>query len=127
LRQHGKQARCITVKLRYADFTTITRSQTLPQSTDADQTIFQTGNSLMLKATTSDRRSVRLIGIGVSRLTEPGKQLSLLNNTEIRMDKLNLAIDRIRIKYGFNSIQTGRTMWLKEVFPDNRDDKISGH
>jgi DNA polymerase-4 len=123
LRQHGKQAKCVTVKLRYADFTTITRSHTLPQATDADQTIFQTGNGLMRKALTADRRAVRLIGIGVSGLVEPGQQLSMLNNTEQRMEKLNRAVDRIRIKYGFTAIQTGRTIWLKEVFPDSGDDQ----
>ncbi|GAH80797.1 unnamed protein product, partial [marine sediment metagenome] len=36
LRQRGKQARCITLKLRYADFTTITRSHTLKQTSDTD-------------------------------------------------------------------------------------------
>jgi DNA polymerase IV len=123
LRQHGKQASCVTVKLRYADFTTLTRSRTLPQTTDSDQTIFQTGNDLMRKALTGDRRALRLIGIGVSKLTEPGKQLSMLNDTEQRMEKLNRVIDHIRAKYGFTAIQTGRTLWLKEVFPDNGGDQ----
>jgi DNA polymerase IV len=123
LRQHGKQAKCVTLKLRYADFTTITRSHTLSQATDADQTIFRTGNDLMRKALAADRRAVRLIGIGVSSLTEPGNQLSMLNDTEQRMERLNRAVDHIRIKYGFTAIQTGRTMWLKEVFPEDGDDK----
>jgi len=46
LRQQGKQARCVTLKLRYADFTTITRRHTLKQATNADQTIFDTGVKL---------------------------------------------------------------------------------
>ncbi len=127
LRRHSKQARCVTLKLRYADFTTITRSHTLPQATNSDQTIFQTGNGLMLKALSSDRRAVRLIGIGISGLTEPGSQLSLLNDTIQRMEKLDRAVDRIRTKYGFTAIQTGRTMWLKEVFPNSNEDKPSEH
>jgi len=36
LRQQGKQARCATLKLRYSDFTTITRRCTLRQTIDAD-------------------------------------------------------------------------------------------
>jgi len=40
LRQQGKQARSVTLKLRYSDFTTITRRCTLSQASDADQTIF---------------------------------------------------------------------------------------
>ena len=81
----------------------------------------------MLKALSSDRRAVRLIGIGISGLTEPGSQLSLLNDTIQRMEKLDRAVDRIRTKYGFTAIQTGRTMWLKEVFPNSNEDKPSEH
>jgi DNA polymerase-4 len=117
LRRHGKQARSITLKLRYSDFTTITRSQTLPQATDADQTIFKNGDQMMIKALSTDRRAVRLIGIGVSNLTEPGKQLSLLEDSNLKLEKLNQAVDHIRSKYGFTAIQTGRTLWLKDMFP----------
>ena len=122
LRQHGKQTRCITVKLRYSDFTTITRSHTLSQATDTDQTIFQVGDDLMRKALAADRRGIRLIGIEVSNLVEPGKQLSMLNGNEQRQEKLNRAVDRIRTKYGFSAIQTGRTLWLKDIFPEASDD-----
>ena len=104
LRQHGKQTRCITIKLRYSDFTTITRSHTLSQSTDTDQAIFQVGEDLMRKALAVDRRALRLIGIEVSNLVEPGKQLSMLNDNEQRQEKLNRAVDRIRTKYGFSAI-----------------------
>ena len=113
LRELGKQAKCVSIKVRYADFTTITRQRTLPQLTNLDQIIFQTGNELMQKAMAADRQAIRLIGIGVSSLSEPGKQLSLINGTEQRLEKLNRAVDRIRDKYGFTSIQTGRTMQLK--------------
>jgi DNA polymerase-4 len=122
LRQHGKQTRCITIKLRYSDFTTITRSHTLSQSTDTDQAIFQVGEDLMRKALAADRRAIRLIGIEVSNLVEPGKQLSMLNGNEQRQEKLNRAVDRIRTKYGFSAIQTGRTLWLKDIFPEGSDD-----
>jgi DNA polymerase-4 len=125
LRQHGKQAKCVTVKLRYADFTTITRSHTLSQATDSDQSIFKTGNDLMRKALAGDRRALRLIGIGVSNLTAPGKQLSMLNDRELRMAKLESAVDRIRSKYGFSAIQTGGTLWLEDVFPNGDDDQTN--
>lgn len=120
LRHNGKQTRCITIKLRYSDFTTITRSHTLSQSTDTDQAIFQVGENLMQKALASEHRAIRLIGIGVSNLVEPGKQLSMLNGTDLRQEKLNRAVDRIRTKYGFSAIQTGRTLWLKDIFPDSK-------
>jgi len=113
LRYLGKQAKCVSIKVRYADFTTITRQFTMPQPTNIDQTIFQTGAELLQKAVTDNRLAIRLIGIGVSNLSEPGVQLSLMNGTEQRLVKLNRAVDRIRDKYGFTAIQTGRTMQLK--------------
>jgi DNA polymerase-4 len=121
LRQRGKQARCITLKLRYADFTTITRSHTLRQTSDTDQTIFDTGEKLLKKALLAEKQPVRLIGIGVSNLTEPGRQLDMLDSSAQRLEQLNKAIDRIRKKYGFTAIQTGRTLLLKDIFPDDKD------
>ncbi len=119
LRQRGKQARCVTLKLRYADFTTITRSRTLRQSSDSDQTIFDTGVELLNQALSQQK--VRLIGIGVSNLTEPGRQLDMLDLSARRMEQLNRAIDRIRKKYGFTAIQTGRTLLLKDIFASGDD------
>ena len=118
LRQQGKQARCVNLKLRYADFTTITRSQTLTQASDTDRTISDTGLKLLNKALAQEKQAVRLIGIGVSSLTEPARQLDMLDSSAQRLEKLNKAIDRIRKKYGFTAIQTGRTRLLKDIFPE---------
>jgi DNA polymerase-4 len=118
LRQSGKQARCITLKLRYADFTTVTRRQTLSQAFDSDQIIFDTGAELLDRSLSQERQPVRLIGIGVSSLVESGKQLDMLNPLARRQEQLNRAIDRIRKKYGFTAIQTGRTLLLKDLFPE---------
>ncbi|MEE9583383.1 MAG: DNA polymerase IV, partial [Dehalococcoidales bacterium] len=121
LRRRGRQTRCITLKLRYADFTTITRRHTLARATDADQAIFGTGQGLLLKALARERRAVRLIGIGVSGLVEPGRQLDMLDPAAARLEQLNTAIDRIRTKYGFTAIQTGRTLRLREIFPQGEN------
>jgi DNA polymerase-4 len=118
LRQKGKRARCITLKLRYADFTTITRRHTLSQTTDSDQTIFDTGLRLLNRALSGEKQPVRLIGIGVSELVEVGGQLDMLDGSARRQEQLNKAIDRIRKKYGFTAIQTGRTLKLKDIFPE---------
>ena len=120
LRERGRQAGRVTLKLRYADFTTITRSRTLIRSADTDQAIFDTGVDLLRKVLVQEKQPVRLIGIGVSRLTE-GRQLTMLDSTEQRLERLNKAIDRIRSKYGFTAIQTGRTMRLKDIFPAGDD------
>ncbi len=126
LRRRGKQTRCVTLKVRYADFTTITRRRTLSQATDSDQAIFDTGRGLLKKELSGERRLVRLVGIGVSSLVESGRQLDMLDATGQRLARLDKAIDRIRNKYGFSAIQTGRTLLLKDLFP-SRDDGYTLH
>jgi len=121
LRQKGRQAGCVTLKLRYADFSTITRRHTLMKATDADQTIFNTGLKLLTTALSQEKQLVRLIGIGVSNLTEAGRQLDMLDSSAQKLEQLNKAIDRIRKKYGFTAIQTGRTLPLKDIFPAGDD------
>ncbi|MDH5694998.1 MAG: DNA polymerase IV [Dehalococcoidia bacterium] len=119
LRQEGKRARCIFLKLRYADFTTISRRHTLSQTSDSDQTIFDTGVKLLSRALSVEKQPVRLVGIGVSNLVESGRQLDMLDWSRQRQEQLDRAIDRIRKKYGFTAIQTGRTLLLKDIFPES--------
>ena len=113
LRRSKKQARCVSIKVRYADFATISRRHTLSQNTDSDEVIFEVGESLLGKVLSSVRRAVRLLGIEVSSLSEPGTQLSMLDDRERRLHNLDKAIDRIRLKYGVGAIETGRTFPLK--------------
>jgi len=117
LRRQQRQARCVHIKLRYADFETITRQRCLPGATDADQVIFETGAELLRRALAGERRSVRLIGIGVSNLTGPERQ-SDLTGSAARQDRLNRAIDSIRHRYGFGAIQSGRTLKLRDIFAE---------
>jgi DNA polymerase-4 len=119
LRQKGKLARCVALKLRYADFTTITRQRTLAQATDTDQTIFATGLRLLENELPREKKAIRLIGIGVANLVASGRQRDMLDLSAQRLEKLNATIDRIRQKYGFTAIQTGRTLRLKDIFPES--------
>jgi DNA polymerase-4 len=117
LRQKNKKAKCITLKVRSADFGTTTRRHTIAQTTDADQVIFATGLELLKRELFLQKQPVRLIGIGVSHLTEAGRQLNMLDSTAAKLEGLNKAVDKIRQRYGFISIQTGRTLQLKDIFP----------
>jgi DNA polymerase IV len=113
LRESGKQARCIGIKIRYSDFETLTRHRTLSDATDTNEMIFRVGTDLLTKLLSSERRAVRLLGIEVSSLTEPGIQLSMLDQREKRLRELDRAVDSIRLKHGFDVIATGRTASLK--------------
>lgn len=119
LRQRGKRAKCVTLKIRFSDFTTSTRSQTLQQPFDSNDIIFGTGARLLEKAIQTGKQPVRLLGIGVSGIVEPGGQISMLDNNSQRLAQLNKTIDDIRDKYGFSAIQTGRTLLLRDVFTVN--------
>lgn len=115
MRAHEKLARSVTLKLRYADFTTVTRSQTFKQGIDADQAIFDTGKKLLTQTLTAQKQSVRLIGVALSGFVPTARQLDMLDGKAERLNELNRAVDRIRERYGFNAIQTGRTVDFKET------------
>ena len=119
LRRREKKAKCVTLKIRFSDFTTGTRSQTLKQPFDSNDVIFATGAGLLDKVFQTGKQPVRLLGIGVSGIVEPGGQMSMLDTDGQRLGQLNKTIDGIRDKFGFSAIQTGRTLLLRDIFAVN--------
>ena len=126
LRYQKKQARCVTLKLRYADFETITRSHSSEEASSTDDVIFTTAVRLLDRALAGKQKQVRLLGVEVSNMVSDGKQLRLFDARMQRQERLDKVIDNIRMKYGFNSVQTGRTMALKEIFESHNDGYILG-
>jgi len=122
LRRHNKQAKSIALKVRYADFETITRQFGSKEVTDADEVIFAGAVRLLERALSGKRKAVRLLGVGVSNLVGDGKQLYLLDSPSQKLELLDKAIDRIRKRYGFTSIQSGRTLALKDIFASEKGD-----
>ena len=96
----------VKIKLRWADFSTITRQVTLTQPSDLDEEIIQAAQRLFDKAYTAGQ-SVRLLGVGVSNLQSPARQLSLWETTSTEQHKLQAAIDNVRNRYGERIIQRG--------------------
>jgi DNA polymerase-4 len=109
LRQQGKRARTVSLKLRYEDFTTLSRSKTLPRPVSSNESIFDAANALLTRIRQAERRPVRLIGVGTSGLVEDVVQLSLEPSRETKSESLSAAFDKVRHKYGTRSLQTGRT------------------
>ncbi len=100
LRQEGSYARCITVKIRYTNFKTITRSRTLSVPSCFDREIFEVARDL-LKKNLSRAGSVRLLGVITSSLQNSGWQESMFDIQKRRSwEKLYRGIDRLRQKYG---------------------------
>jgi DNA polymerase-4 len=104
LRKENYYARCLTVKIRYSDFHTITRSRTLSSPTCFDREIFETVRQLLQQNLAQDR-AVRLLGISARALQSSGWQESLLDRDKrSSWDKLYQGIDHLRDKYGDDAI-----------------------
>ncbi|HEV8524587.1 MAG TPA: DNA polymerase IV [Terriglobales bacterium] len=99
LREHGLHARTVQLKLRYADFSTITRAHTLVRVTQVDTEIFEQVRGLLEK--NWDGRAVRLLGVHTSSFLPAEGQIGLLEGERHRrwMQALTAA-DRLREKYG---------------------------
>ena len=108
LRKEGLQARCITLKLRYADFRTVTRSVTLREGTDLDAVIHEHVKELFGKAYTR-RARVRLLGVGASHFTSGAWQESFVGELDVRkLKRLYRAIDTVRDRYGPDALRLGK-------------------
>lgn len=106
LRKENWQASTISIKLRYSDFITLTRSKTI-NPTDDDKTVFNCAAELFRKAYTR-RVGIRLIGIHLSRLNHFTEQELLFESQEAIRKKMLRAVTKIRDKYGFESILIGK-------------------
>jgi DNA polymerase-4 len=104
LRSEELFARCLTVKIRYTNFQTITRSRTLPSPTCFDKEIFEVVSDL-LQRNVSPGRAVRLLGVSSSALQSSGWQEPLLNHDKRNAyEQLYKGIDTLRRKYGEDAI-----------------------
>ena len=103
LRAAGVAGRTITLKVRFHDFRTITRSTTLAGATDSAPTIAQEAKALL--AAVDPSAGVRLIGVSVSGLRDGStRQLSLDDVDSGSWDDANLAVDAIRARFGASAI-----------------------
>lgn len=106
LRKNDLAGKTIRLKIRWPDFTTLTRQITLPQPTDQAEEIARTALELM-KSVRKSNQAVRLIGIGVSGLGQPIRQLGLWDMNVEKSRRLQEALDALQEKYGMNVIQRG--------------------
>ncbi len=109
LKKAGIAGQTIVLKLKTQDFKTRTRNRRLGDPTRLADRIFQTGLHLLQKET--DGTKYRLIGIGVSDLTDPGKAdpPDLVDLTSRKRALAEGAIDRLREKFGKTAVETGYT------------------
>ena len=100
------RGKTIQIKLRWSDFTTLTRQTTLPQTTNEYKVIQKIAGEL-LNQVWQEGRKVRLIGVGVHNLDTDAHQLGLWDTDYQRNIKLQETLKDIKGKYGENVISKG--------------------
>jgi len=114
LRAQGYAGRTVTLKLRFADFSTITRSHTGDPTQDG-LTVYREARALLDRVVL--RQPVRLIGLSVAGLGPAGEgQLALLGPDAVRRERLARALDRLVERFGEASVRPATTLFRGEGF-----------
>lgn len=101
LRKEQKVSGCVTIKIRYPDFETLSRQTSIPY-TCADDEIIPVAKDLFHKLYKKGN-PVRLLGVRLSDLTNDAIQANLFDNVE-RKNTLYKAIDEVKNRFGMNSV-----------------------
>jgi DNA polymerase-4 len=120
LREQNLYARTLQLKLRYSDFTTITRARTLAKPTAVDSEVFAAIRELF--RSNWNRAAVRLLGVHAAHFDEESEQLSLEGHTtHEKWNQALTAADRLREKYGEGAISlaTGMEARFRERTHEN--------
>lgn len=104
LRKAGLAGWTVRIKLRWPDFTTITRQLRLDQPTDQDAEIYAAATSLFGQNWRKGR-AVRLLGVGLSDLGPPMRQLELFDDSWMHDQRLLHAVDEIRDRFGSEALR----------------------
>ena len=110
LRRKHLKARTVTLKLRYGDFRTVTRSDTLGEATNVTQSLWEAAERIFRRWRARSAGPLRLLGMGASGLEDEraGQQLLFADPREEKLKKLDETVDRIRDRYGKNAVRRGR-------------------
>jgi len=126
LRRAGVKARVVQLKVKFADFETVTRRVTLDAPTDDGQRLYR--EALALFARVPRGRSIRLTGVSGQELTSggAGTQLGLFAPAApLRREKLNAALDRIALKFGTQAVTTADLAEQDDRADDEEEDRRS--
>ncbi|WP_437231139.1 DNA polymerase IV [Planctomicrobium sp. SH661] len=110
LRRSGLKGKTVQLKLRFADFHTITRSQTLAQTTDNTDDLWLSASALLRQSLPETHRGIRLLGMGVSSLEarQQLRQLDLFEDEEHqKKERLDVVTDQLQDKFGAGILMRG--------------------
>ncbi|HCW52080.1 MAG TPA: DNA polymerase IV [Clostridiales bacterium] len=118
LRREGYRGRTVTVKIRRADFSTVTRSRTLGTPTDLTEEIYEAARSAFASWWRPSVR-IRLLGVGVTNLETGGDGPRTLFDPREKLQRVSRAVDRIRNRYGERSVVRARLLSGSRDGPPN--------
>lgn len=121
LRDKELYAKTISIKVRFADFSTITRSKTLPLPISSTQEIYQVVKDLY-QALKLDRARLRLVGVSLENLRESAPQQLMLGQRDKGWREAESAIDRATERFGEESVRPAR---LFRKGKDERNKKLN--
>lgn len=107
VRRAGLVGRTVTVKIRFGDFSTITRSKTLESATNVGRDIYRTSVQLLQAANISDQ-PVRLLGVGLSALEPAGAPSQLATDRPAVWDELADAVTEVKDRFGRDAVKPAR-------------------
>lgn len=112
LREAGRVTRTVELRLRFDDFTAITRSRTLREPTDHTEAVLAAGRALLDEAMPLVReRGCTLIGLSLANLENHGSvQLTLPFDGGEHNADLDLALDTLRSRYGRSAVTRGKLL-----------------
>jgi DNA polymerase-4 len=107
MRERSLFAKTITLKVRFADFTTVNRSKTLPLPIDTTHEIYEVAKALY-EALSIERARIRLVGVSLENLHTDTHEQLVLGARESSWRELQGGIDAAKARFGRDSVRPGR-------------------
>ena len=113
LRDRDLFAKTISIKVRFADFSTINRSKTLPLPIDSTHDVYEVVKGLY-QALRIERARLRLVGVSLENLSEGAPHQMMLGEREVGWRQAEGAIDQARARFGKGSVRPARLISASE-------------
>ena len=107
MRERSLFAKTITLKVRFADFTTVNRSKALPLPIDTTHEIYEVAKALY-EALSIERARIRLVGVSLENLHTDTHEQLVLGARESSWRELQGGIDAAKARFGRDSVRPGR-------------------
>ncbi|MEZ6044553.1 MAG: DNA polymerase IV [Planctomycetaceae bacterium] len=125
LRRNKLFGKTVNLKIRFSDFQTFTRAQSLPHGTQTTQEIWEAAIQLLEEKAPKSNMPVRLLGVGMSHLhTEATRQLNLFETEDHeKLNRLDQTTDAIRDRFGSAALHRALNLGLPEKRTESKPEE----